>query len=119
MLARKSSTLSSLRVLVVTFLKTSPAFFPGATVTWLCADGIQNESDLQADIRQIAIRGINRHAIRLKLLHERFEVLHFKTDVIDRAALRRSGRHAGRQKVHFVPIEHGGGKIAPRTDIRP
>ena len=37
MLAMKSSTLSSLSVLVVTFLKASPAFLPAAGETGPCA----------------------------------------------------------------------------------
>src|SRR5262249_29114237 len=60
MLAMKSSTLSSLSVLVVTFLKASPAFLPAAGVgAWLAA----TTSPLAHAAVITAIARLNRHHV--------------------------------------------------------
>src|SRR5262249_39682675 len=74
---------------------------------------IKYERDLQAEIRHFAIRSVERHTIRLQLLGECFKVLHLKTNVIERAAFRGSGRRwgIGGKEVHFVAVEHCRRKI--------
>src|SRR3989475_13298514 len=54
---------------------------------------IENEGDLQAKIRQFTIRRIELHAVGFELLAKCFEVFNFKSDVIQRATLRRSSGH--------------------------
>src|SRR6185369_17923157 len=82
---------------------------------------IHDKRDLQIQIRHLAIRSFHSNPLGLKILHERLKVHHFKTDVIDHAALRCSWSRRTRreEEIDFVTVEHRGGKIPARCTLCP
>src|SRR5262249_46829752 len=70
------------------------------------ADRINNECDLQIEVGHRPIRTFNSDSVRLQLLHESFQILHFETDVVNRATFRWCGRHLRRQEIDFIAVEH-------------